>query len=146
VLRATVGVLGLIASPRSKRVLLVKTTYGSRGWHLPGGFVEARESPVHALHREIREELGITIDNVSFVGIYYKLYARNLNLVFRCRIKTGKPRPDCEELSAVRLFPLDALPESLSCRSERLIRDLLSSKGPFIWAYRSPSKMISNSW
>ncbi|MQY09012.1 NUDIX domain-containing protein [Actinomadura macrotermitis] len=41
------------------RVLLVKPTY-KQGWFLPGGVIEAGESPLTACVRECQEELGLT--------------------------------------------------------------------------------------
>lgn len=43
------------------RVLLCELTYKS-DWDLPGGVVEVGESPRLAVGREVREELGLTID------------------------------------------------------------------------------------
>lgn len=40
------------------RVLLVNPTYKD-GWDLPGGMVEANESPTEGALRELREELGL---------------------------------------------------------------------------------------
>jgi 8-oxo-dGTP pyrophosphatase MutT (NUDIX family) len=40
------------------RILLVRKTY-SNGWDIPGGYVDAGESPAAACRRELKEELGI---------------------------------------------------------------------------------------
>ncbi|WSQ12099.1 NUDIX hydrolase [Streptomyces sp. NBC_01231] len=41
------------------RVLMVEPTYKDY-WDIPGGYVEAGESPLQAASREVQEELGIT--------------------------------------------------------------------------------------
>jgi 8-oxo-dGTP pyrophosphatase MutT (NUDIX family) len=43
------------------RILLCRLTY-KREWDLPGGVVEVGEAPAAGLVREIREELGVTVD------------------------------------------------------------------------------------
>jgi ADP-ribose pyrophosphatase YjhB (NUDIX family) len=43
------------------RILLCRLTYKSE-WDLPGGVVEVGEAPAAGLAREIREELGITVE------------------------------------------------------------------------------------
>ncbi|RKN08338.1 NUDIX domain-containing protein [Streptomyces radicis] len=49
---------GVILRDEGGRVLLVNPTY-KEGWDLPGGMVEANESPRDAARRELFEELGI---------------------------------------------------------------------------------------
>ena len=41
------------------KLLLVRHSYGSRGWNLPGGNMSAGESPEQAARRELKEEVGI---------------------------------------------------------------------------------------
>lgn len=44
------------------RLLLVEPAYTKTYWELPGGCVEANESPRAAAVREIQEELGLTVE------------------------------------------------------------------------------------
>lgn len=49
---------GALCRDRAGRVLLVDPVYRDT-WDLPGGAVEAEESPHAACHREVAEELGL---------------------------------------------------------------------------------------
>lgn len=49
---------GALIRDGAGRVLLVEPTYKS-GWEVPGGAVEAEESPSAACRREVLEELGL---------------------------------------------------------------------------------------
>ncbi|WP_233412294.1 NUDIX domain-containing protein [Nucisporomicrobium flavum] len=51
---------GVVLSDASGRVLLVEPTYKPY-WEIPGGAVEADESPYAAAAREVEEELGLTL-------------------------------------------------------------------------------------
>lgn len=51
---------GLVCRDAQRRVLLVRPTYKPT-WEIPGGVVEADESPAAAVAREVREELGVPL-------------------------------------------------------------------------------------
>lgn len=51
-------------------LLIVQPTYNP-GWILPGGTVEAEETPLEGLHREVKEELNITIEPTHLLSVDY---------------------------------------------------------------------------
>jgi ADP-ribose pyrophosphatase YjhB (NUDIX family) len=51
----------VIIRDEDDRILLVNPNY-KPDWDLPGGMVEANEAPVEAARRELREELGISVE------------------------------------------------------------------------------------
>jgi 8-oxo-dGTP diphosphatase len=59
------------------RVLLVRASKQSNApgsWFLPGGGLEHGEAPLDGLRREVAEETGLTIDDVSLRGVLSDLW------------------------------------------------------------------------
>jgi 8-oxo-dGTP diphosphatase len=53
------------------RILLVKPVYKDP-WEIPGGGVEANESPLDACIREVREELGLELQTARLRSVDYR--------------------------------------------------------------------------
>jgi 8-oxo-dGTP diphosphatase len=63
-------------------------------WELPGGFVEAGESPADAVGREIFEETGLRVGTLSIIGAYTSRYGDNgkwtVDVAFHCKAPSGE--------------------------------------------------------
>ncbi|MCQ2379103.1 MAG: NAD(+) diphosphatase [Victivallaceae bacterium] len=77
---------------------------------LIAGFVEAGESAEEAIHREIKEEVGIDVDAISYLGSQSWPFPNSLMLAFRARCAGGAARADGTELSECRGCRRDTLP------------------------------------
>jgi ADP-ribose pyrophosphatase YjhB (NUDIX family) len=99
------------------RVLLARRAREpDRGkWDLPGGFLDEGEHPLESLRRELREEAGVEIEPLDFVGVWMDRYGDGddapwtLNLYWTARIVAGEPSPG-DDVSELRWFALDDLP------------------------------------
>lgn len=54
-----------------KKILLVKPSYYPY-WHLPGGYVDENESPLQAVSREIKEEIGLNLSPKKLMLVNYE--------------------------------------------------------------------------
>lgn len=61
---------GVLFFDAGGRLLLVNPTY-KEGWEIPGGTVEANESPLASCTREIREELGLDARPVRLLCVNF---------------------------------------------------------------------------
>ncbi|MEH0841875.1 NAD(+) diphosphatase [Micromonospora sp. CPCC 205711] len=121
-IRLSAAVLTAITRPGPAggpdELLLVRHTYGpTELWALVAGFVEAGESLEAAVHREVGEEVGLTLDTVGYFGSQpWAISGPNVLLAgFTATVAdpAAEPVVDGNELAEARWFPLDALPAEL---------------------------------
>jgi ADP-ribose pyrophosphatase YjhB (NUDIX family) len=123
----TLGVRGVVIGADA-RVFLVRHTY-TPGWGLPGGGVEARETALEALTRELREETAIEVKGLPRLhGVFFnrRISKRDHVLVYVVRdfeVLEAK-RPD-REIAEAGFFPLDQLPEDTTPATRRRLAEIL---------------------
>ena len=101
-------------------ILLVRHSYGSPRWGLPGGGVKRGEDPAATIVRELAEETGCRIEAVTAIGVIEQCYYGMVNTVHLFIAQTrDEPRADLRELTAARFFAAAALPADLSPRARR---------------------------
>ena len=98
------------------RILLVRHTYGPRGWDLPGGTMKPGEEPATTATREMEEELGVQIGSWRELGeIDHTLDHRRDHLhCFQAELEDRRLSIDPGELQIAQWFPRDQLPGSLN--------------------------------
>ncbi len=100
---------------RRGRVLLARRAAAPYAgtWDLPGGFLEAGETPEQALRRELREELGIRVGRLRLLGLYPDRYGPRgfsvLTIVYRASLLRGRPRP-ADDVAGVGWYTARRLP------------------------------------
>ena len=105
------------------QILLVRHSYGPEGWYFPGGGIGRKETPEDAARREIREEVGCTVEGMKLVGVIEEELS---GAPHRAHIFDGvvdaMPRPDGREVVEAKFFPVHSLPEPLSPRTKERLK------------------------
>ena len=122
----TLGARGIVLD-KDGRVLLVRQTY-TKGWLLPGGGVEFRETIELALARELEEEAGITLSAApELLGVYanHAVFPGDHVAIYIVRHwkQTRTVAPNAE-IAETGFFPLDALPEGVTPGTRRRLDEM----------------------
>jgi 8-oxo-dGTP diphosphatase len=91
-------------------------------WNLPGGGVEAGETPWDAACRETAEEVGLKVVIDRLTGVYDRSPDGDPVLVFLVRVVGGHPTPSAET-TEIGWFVPDALPGPINPYQPQRIRD-----------------------
>lgn len=122
--RAMKCVCGQVAYPRISPAMMVLVKRGpaillARNVAAPpgrfsalAGFLEPGESVEDAIHREVREEVGIEVEGLGYFASQSWPFPGSLMLAFTAEYAGGELRPDRVEIAEARWFgPGDALPQ-----------------------------------
>ena len=110
--RFTVTAGAVIFNDRRQVLLLKHRFRAGSGWGLPGGFLERGEQPIEALRRELREEIGLEVDNVEVLAARSFSKPKQVEVLFRARAN-AEVKSLTIEVERAEWFGLDSLPEGL---------------------------------
>ena len=114
--------VGALLFDERGRLLIVNPTY-KRNWTIPGGQMEAGETPWQACRRETLEECGLVVERGRLVAVDYRpakppRRLGGLRFVFHCGMlddeQIGGVVLQHEELSACRFVTVEEAAELLS--------------------------------
>jgi ADP-ribose pyrophosphatase YjhB (NUDIX family) len=126
---------GCLLFDEQGRLLVVEPAYKST-WEIPGGVVEANESPRTAVIREMQEELGLSILPLRLLAVDYsgetETRTESLQFIFLGPTLTPEQiaaiRLPATELGSMRfLLPLEAL-ELLNSKLRRRVQQALVAR------------------
>lgn len=120
----------ILAFDDAGRILLIRHSYGSGNWMLPGGGIGRREDPLAAALRELVEETGCRLERARVFSVTEEPLYGTVN---RVHLVTGRasgvPRGDGREVIELGFFAPDNLPAPLSPTLARGLPDWLSRAG-----------------
>ncbi|HEY9838843.1 MAG TPA: NUDIX hydrolase [Candidatus Obscuribacterales bacterium] len=97
-------------------------------WALPGGFIEENETLLASARRELQEETGLILDELSFFGVYgdpgRDPRGRTITAAYWALLAPGSETgvAGLDDASDARWFPIQQLPE-LAFDHARIIHD-----------------------
>ena len=131
-----VGVLVMIFDEHHRLLLQHRTDDNT--WDFPGGYMELGESTEETARREVREETGLEIGEMTlfkvFAGKKFFYTCPNGDQVFSVspvyvtNDAHGVLQPDGDEGSEVRFFPIRDLPSEILPQVRMIIESFLKSR------------------
>ena len=117
---------GVVVTNRTGQVLLLKHRFrpGS-GWGMPGGFIERGEQPEAALRRELREEIGLELEELKLFTVRAFRKPKQVEIVFTARA-TGNPDQLSFEIQKAVWFLPAEFPKELPADQTVLIKRALN--------------------
>lgn len=120
----TLGTFAVITNAEGHVLLCHRTD--REAWNLPGGRVEAGETPWQAMEREVKEDIGLVVEASKLVAIYSVPSRADLVFTFRCLKWSGEPQLS-NEASQIAWFSPSTLPLTTLHRHVERIHDAMAN-------------------
>lgn len=98
-----------ITDPEDRLLLARQGQWESRRFSVVAGFIEAGESAEQAVHREVAEEVGVSLIDLSYVSSQPWPMPRSLMLGFEARAEDARIRVDGDEIVEGEYYTRSAL-------------------------------------
>lgn len=113
---------------KDDQILLVKQTYQDK-WGLPGGWLNKNETLRESTARELREELGATLEDFEILTIRKVPNGQIIDVAIRGKISGDTMQIGDGEVEKYQFFPRNALPKDVIRTHKAFIVDYLARKG-----------------
>lgn len=120
----------IIAIHKDDKLLMAKHSYDTKvNYALIAGFVEMGESLEEAVYREVKEEVGIEIKNLEYMGSQPWPFPNSLMCAYKVEYESGEITVDKKEIVEAKWFTSDEIEDTDSDISiySKLINDFKNS-------------------
>lgn len=120
----------IVLIERDGHILMARSARFAAGMYgLIAGFVEPGESLEETARREIMEEVGVTVSDLTYVASQPWPFPNSLMVGFTAKWESGEITPDPAEIEDARWFHPDALPvlPSKISIARRLVDEFVSN-------------------
>lgn len=102
----------IVAVVRDNEILLARNQrYKIPIYSVLAGFVEPGETLEDCIHREIKEEVGLSVENIRYFGSQPWPFPDSLMIAFTAEYSSGEIEVDLSELIEARWFTKENLPQ-----------------------------------
>lgn len=118
----TVSAAGVIINESGEVLLLNHVLRPDSGWGVPGGFLEPGEQPEAGFRREIKEETGLDLRDVSIYRA--RTLKRHIEIIFMAKA-VGEAEVLSKEILELGWFDSSTVPSEMSLDQQFLVRRAL---------------------
>jgi NAD+ diphosphatase len=111
--RTDPAVIVIVVDAAGRALLGRQPSWPQRRFSTLAGFVEPGESVEHAVEREVREEVGVAVSHLEYVGSQPWPFPASLMLAFRARATGTTLRIDRDEIAEARWFTREEFARAL---------------------------------
>jgi 8-oxo-dGTP diphosphatase len=134
-----IGTFAIIFDEQQRVLLCHRRDYDF--WNLPGGGLEAGESPWQGCIREVREEVGLEVEVERLAGVYSKPDKGEIVFTFVCRVIGGEIT-NTDEADRAEYFGIDNLPGNTLPKQVERIRDTMEGRNEVVLKVQSGPSVI----